>query len=90
MLIKGLMIYLAGLLDISIGIFVYLKNRKAQKNIAFLFLTLSIGIWSIIVAGFFLTNSKTVALFLDNTFPLTMTLISTSLYYFSLVFQNAV
>ncbi|MFC1571301.1 histidine kinase N-terminal 7TM domain-containing protein [Candidatus Margulisiibacteriota bacterium] len=87
MLIKGVFLYLAGLLDISIGLFVHLKNRKAQKNTAFLFLTLSIGIWSISIANVLLAESRTQSLFWLHVVILCMIFIPTTLYHLAIAFS---
>lgn len=75
------LIYLAGILDILLGVFVLLKNMRSAKNFSFFLFSLFIGLWSLAVANYLLATSLAAAYFWMHVITLFLIAIPAALYH---------
>src|SRR3989339_540539 len=85
---KVIGLYFAGFLDLLLGIFVFLKNTKSQKNFSFFLFSLAISFWSILVANFLVVKSLVISEFLMGLIVVIIPTISITFYHLSYSFSN--
>jgi len=88
MTIKIILIFIAGILDVLIGLFVLVKNPREQKNVSFFLFSISIALWSLTVAIFLITDSRYISFICEYIFSMSLVTISATFYHLSLVFSD--
>ncbi len=74
---------------LSLGIFVFLKNKKSKLNIIFFLLSISFIVWFFSTFMMFISQTDKQAVFWDRTVYLGVIFIPILMYHFSLVFSKA-
>jgi len=86
--IKEIITIIATLLNLSLGIFIFLKNRKSQINISYWIMSMGVVGWILTNAFFQKTSSLTTALLWARLSDISAIILVSSLFYFSLVFPE--
>ena len=90
MAIKEVILIIATILNLIVGLFVYLRNRKSKINISYSLLSLGLAGWAFTNAIFQITPSLENALFWAKLSDISTILLVSSLFYFSLIFPKSI
>ncbi len=77
--------FISTVINLGLGYFVYLRNKKGQINIAFALMTISAGVWTFLVFGLYVAHSESFALRWGRVFRPGMLFIAPTFFHFVLI-----
>jgi PAS domain S-box-containing protein len=86
--VNSVLLFLSLFLCLSLGIFIYLKDRKSAINQSFAMILICVSFWSATFLIFSSLRSPAWVLFWRRTTPIGSALVAGYFYYFSLVFPK--
>lgn len=87
--ILDVILIITGLLEIGLGLLIFLRNKNSQINLSFASLNFTLGSWSLFMDFFRMSNDPTSALIWIKAAYISGALIASSLLYFANVFLEA-
>jgi len=86
--LKEIVLTIATLFNLSLGLFIFLKDRKNKINISYGLLSVGLAGWALTNAIFQITYSLETALFWARLSDISAIILVSSLFWFSLVFPD--
>jgi signal transduction histidine kinase len=87
--IRTLFLVLVTTINISLAALVFLKSKRSEITLSFIALVIGLSAWAITNALFFIANTREEAFFFAQLSYMSGILITTSFWYFSLVFPTS-
>jgi signal transduction histidine kinase len=88
--IENIILLVISLLNLSLGFFLFFKNKKSRINVSYTFFTFFIFLWGFSLFIFRLTNNIALALFAMRLSYISAALIATPFLYFAFIFPDNV